>query len=68
MPDHSEEIGQAQSRDRNRPDPFERMRARARMWGPCDGCGHPYRADEHIPGQTKCCPDCTHMNGETTDA
>lgn len=35
-------------------------RARARRWGPCDGCGHPYRADEHVPGQKKCCPDCTH--------
>lgn len=39
---------------------LERLRDRARRWGPCDGCGHPYREDEHVPGRSKCCPDCTH--------
>jgi hypothetical protein len=26
----------------------------------CSGCGHPWRAEQHVHGQTKCCPDCDH--------
>lgn len=26
----------------------------------CAGCGAPWDAAAHVPGESKCCPDCTH--------